>query len=1257
MKCNVCGYEFTEGKKYCPLCGAKAPSAAEQAAKIAPVQPAEKAEPKAAISEQPKAAAQAQVLSAAPQASMSIEEKLRDLESKYSDAPAVSAENAAKKAAEEAQRKADAEIARAEAEEAARKAEAERIRKEEEAARKAAEEAARKAAEEAARKAAEEAARKEAEEAARKEAEEAARKAAEEAAAKAAQQEEPAAEPEEEPMDPALAEAARLAAEEAAAKAAEEAARKAEAERIRQEEEAAKLAQSMSHVDSFFRKREESKQNQSYSAGTTSFNWNTQPQPEKKNEPLNWGVFESGTGPSAQEKDDLDWVSLNFPKPKEVRDITMAWDRPFVSKEEEMAQAKAQPNPVWPENIMKPGKATLVYTPQQSAEPQVRHTEFDWNQSPADYQPKAKPQPQPSIWDAPQEPQQVPEPKQEEPQQPQQEERQLPEGAFRMPSWTDLQYTRPSFTEEERARIKAADTAAPAAQAPAQASSEEQWEDTIKIAAAKSAAAAAAMRAAEEKAKAEAAAAEEEARKEAQKAEYLKAVEEEKARQAAEEAAKKAAEEEAARKAAADAAALKAAEEALQQVKDAAPVQEAAPAEEASAAPEEIPAEETKSEPRPESNVGFTSHGFVDPADVEPREIRKTPFVQPLENRASAEFNWNQTAEEPAKTPAETAPAEEPVKAEEPAAEMPQTEEAPMDAEELLSQLPTAAEEAAAQEEQPQAEEAPAAEAPKAEEPAEEPAEPETKADAPADDQWLSQITEEKKEDSIFDSFILANTDAPEEGEPKEAPAEEPKAEAKTEEQPEKEAHHPFGAAQFQQLLNLEVNRIRSNQDETVVPADSSTRVFSRIDFETAEAVPAAETAPQAKPDLPPEELASTAIPVEEVDENEQLRMDIPNLEKTAHEDPFKKGPRFQFVDVTSAIGEEAFRSNTVELRMAAMKKAEEEEEKHRSEYKKKLEDMAKAREAFFNQDEEDPKEHRKRRGLGFGKSQEDETETEDSKAPQTPAAGEEPKQTEPKEPEDDDDDDEEEEEGRSYPLLIALLVLVLLAGLAKGGVYGLKHYMPESPITEMAVSVDEMATDAVKAGFTAIKKGASVIVQKIRKEEPAPQPQEPEAYVDPDIDLEALAGEYNKNIKTLIINPALQYVEERTCAYTDLADCEEAQDADIRTAIYGVMIAYNSAWNDYVNEGDDGVLAFLTADGEAYDKALKFETKDDREQEFKKLSLGQIRLFDGGAYVFTEEEITITSGEASSNFDDKMVYRLEAIGDTYKIASYSEYK
>ncbi|MCF0151008.1 MAG: hypothetical protein HUJ80_06335 [Firmicutes bacterium] len=1196
MKCNICGYEFTEGKKYCPLCGARAMPAVQ-------VPAASSASQEAAPAMTPEASA-----SGAGTASSAMDEMLRSLESKYSGISHPT---------EEESRTADEEAARKEAEE----------------------EAARKAAEEEARKIAEEETRKEAEEQALKTVEADTRSSAEE--------------PEPQAIDPAAEEAARKAAEEEARIAAQQAAQKAEEDRLRRKEEEARLAKSVSHVDNFFKQREAEKQGQS-AVQPASFQWKAEEKPVKKDEPLNWGEFESGKASGAQSTEAVNWISLDFPKPREVKDITMAWDKPLLSKEEEMAQAKAQPNPVWPENIMRSGaKATLVYTPLQGERP-VGHTEFDWNQAPA-AEPAAQPAPQPEV-QQPAEELTKPEPA---PLQP--EEKELPEGAFRMPRWNDLTYTRPSFTEEERAKIKAADSEPSEISAAPVTSDTISWEDSIKAAAAKSAALA---KQKEEERAAEAA--------------RIQA-EQEALRRAAEEEARKAAEEEMLRKAAADAAALKAAEEALKQVKDAAPQEEPLsenPQEEVS--PEEAPAD------RPESNVGFTSHGFIDPAEVEPRKLRSTPFVQPLENRASAEFNWNQTAEEPVRTfsaeeeakPAQPQPAEEetapaqPQPAEEPAAPLSQAGEDPL-------------------QQQPQTEEtAPAA------------------ADVAADDAWLQSMSgdkTEKKQGGIFDSFIIANTDAPEDVEeipPADLHAE-PKAPLLTEAAPEKASpkpatgsHAPFGAAQFQKLLDLEANRIRKTQDEEPVFADSNTRVFSRIEFQTAAAAPAEETEDKAEEDLlTPEIPATEALPVEQVDADEQLALELspqeqqpqspasqipsfephtepasaPNTsEETSQAKPGgEQAPSIRFVDVTSAIGEEAFRHNTVELRMAEMKKKEAEEELHRSEYRKKLEQMAKAREAFFRDDDDEDEQPRRRFGLGKAKDAAEAGEENELKKQQSEEAedDEEEKLSRPGEAaegSDDEDDDDDEEESGGHPLLLALLVLALLIGLAKGGVVAMKHFMPESSVTEIAVSVDEMATEAAKTGFIAIKKGADSLLHKIKKDE-TEQEEPDEAYVDPDIDLTALAAEFDPEgqLKALVIDPSLEYVEQRTSSYSDLAESQPCDDPQLRTAIYGVMTAYNSSWNKYVNDPQtDDVLSYLTADGEAYSKVLRYDNSDStRKQEFRKLSLGQVRTFEGGAYVFTEEEISISSGSASSDFDDLMVYRLEAIGDIYKIVSYSEYK
>ena len=265
--------------------------------------------------------------------------------------------------------------------------------------------------------------------------------------------------------------------------------------------------------------------------------------------------------------------------------------------------------------------------------------------------------------------------------------------------------------------------------------------------------------------------------------------------------------------------------------------------------------------------------------------------------------------------------------------------------------------------------------------------------------------------------------------------------------------------------------------------------------------------------------------------------------------------------------------------------------------------------------------------------------------------------------PDGDGDEDGDDEEGKGHPFLVFLLILALIFALAKGTVYGLKTFKPESQAATIAVQLDKAFTDAAKSGFSAVKNGIGGLINKVKGTEGEEQGEENNAsegaqLPEETIDMEALIeANNNGNIRKIALDPSLEYVEERTSTYTDLADSQPSDDQELRENIYAAMIAYNCAWNDYVNYGDEKVFEYLKADGDAYNRAVTYETGTEKQQEFTQLSLGQIRTFDGGVYVFTEEFITITSGDKKHDFDDRMVYRLENIGGSYKIVSYSEYK
>ncbi len=103
-------------------------------------------------------------------------------------------------------------------------------------------------------------------------------------------------------------------------------------------------------------------------------------------------------------------------------------------------------------------------------------------------------------------------------------------------------------------------------------------------------------------------------------------------------------------------------------------------------------------------------------------------------------------------------------------------------------------------------------------------------------------------------------------------------------------------------------------------------------------------------------------------------------------------------------------------------------------------------------------------------------------------------------------------------------------------------------------------------------------------------------------------------------------------------------------------MIAYNSAWIDFVNSGDEGCLNYLKADGTAYRKAIEFDKIGEQTQSFESFELGEARVSGDTVYLFVHEEIKIEEGGNESLSSDNLIYRLEKVGKDYKIVNYEAY-
>ena len=232
-------------------------------------------------------------------------------------------------------------------------------------------------------------------------------------------------------------------------------------------------------------------------------------------------------------------------------------------------------------------------------------------------------------------------------------------------------------------------------------------------------------------------------------------------------------------------------------------------------------------------------------------------------------------------------------------------------------------------------------------------------------------------------------------------------------------------------------------------------------------------------------------------------------------------------------------------------------------------------------------------------------------------------------------------------PLVSLLLTLAIIAGLFEGGVFAMNSIAPQLPFTKSIVQLDSAIKHAINDTFGGLGDRISGLFGGGEKA----------STVDPDgVDFKAIVSEYNKNIKSVSRNSELALTESTKTSIKDMAELPVVEDAAVKSAVYKTMIQYNSSWIDYVNSDDDSCLSYMKADGAAYRGAANFDRGSIDKEVFNSFELGEIRSYEGGVYIFTRENLSVTKGGQSSSASYNWIYNLEKVGDEYKVVDYSSF-
>lgn len=181
--------------------------------------------------------------------------------------------------------------------------------------------------------------------------------------------------------------------------------------------------------------------------------------------------------------------------------------------------------------------------------------------------------------------------------------------------------------------------------------------------------------------------------------------------------------------------------------------------------------------------------------------------------------------------------------------------------------------------------------------------------------------------------------------------------------------------------------------------------------------------------------------------------------------------------------------------------------------------------------------------------------------------------------------------------------------------------------------------------------------------DKPAPDP-------NPTADKNALISSQmgnNKNILQVKPNDALVWKAGQNYGLSDINKSKPISNNIWQTpengdpvyydeSVAGAVIAFDSLWIDYVNDGSKGVFDFLKKDSEAYRKTLAFSKVGKVKESFKLLEIGEIRQGAKGFYVWVHEEIQITEKGTTTDKKYNWIYYLEPSDTKMQIVNYFKF-
>lgn len=361
------------------------------------------------------------------------------------------------------------------------------------------------------------------------------------------------------------------------------------------------------------------------------------------------------------------------------------------------------------------------------------------------------------------------------------------------------------------------------------------------------------------------------------------------------------------------------------------------------------------------------------------------------------------------------------------------------------------------------------------------------------------------------------------------------------------------------------------------------------------------------------------------------------------------------FSEVTSSMSPDAFTKSTIELKIKELKEQEAAEGEIRSLRRKKLEEMAKAREAYFGSSRITAQDITLVEAAASAERESLEQSNVDAAATAAEAEND-VKIREQRAREEvpvraiyhSYEEDEEEKLGCGRLFLRFLLIILIIVAVFEGGYIALTRFMPDSDLSGFVGIAHEGVVNLGKEGWSRAAKAVGSLFDKGADEAD-------KKGVNGGFDISKIIEANNRNIEIVRLDSALARSEDVEYPIEGLKEMQSA-DESVLEKIYGTLIGYNSAWIDYVNDGKEDCLDYLKADGGAYRSASSFDKVGRIHENFEELVLGEVLVNGEYAYVFDRERIFVKSDEGSSTQNYSWIYKMVLVGDEYKIVDYVSY-